>query len=275
MKTIFLGGSSFVIPIVEVLVKYFDLSLVILKNENDPLCEFCLKNNIETKTIKNSEELEELIKLEKPTVGITADFGLIIPEKILEIIPNGILNIHPSLLPKYRGPTPVQTALLNGDSKTGVTLFKLDKEIDHGPIIAEEEFEIPNPYTSFDLLTALFKEGAKLIENNLEDYMNGDLTPINQQDKIATFTKTFSKKDGFINPESPFELKQLKNMIRAFYPWPGVWTEFDINDSNKKKLIKLLPNNEIQVEGKKPMNYTDFINGYKNGEKLLKKLNLN
>lgn len=275
MKIIFLGGSSFVIPIVEVLIKYFDLSLVVIKNENDPLLSYCKTNNISTLLAKTSDDLEKIILSEKPTVGITADFGLIIPERILEMIPNGILNIHPSLLPKYRGPTPAQTAILNGETKTGVTLFKLDKDIDHGPIIAQEEFEIPNSHTSFDLLTALFKEGSKLIENNLEDYLNGEITPEEQNDKDASFTNTFSKKDGFINLSESIKTEKLENMIKAFYPWPGVWTEYDINDNGKNKVIKLLPNNEIQVEGKNPMKYKDFINGYKNGANLLRILKLN
>src|SRR5690606_25239007 len=146
----------------------------------DPLVEFCKIKNIDFSVVKNSAELEEIISEVKPVAGITADFGMIIPEEILELLPKGILNIHPSLLPELRGPTPAQTALLNGQTKTGVSLFKLDKEIDHGPIIAQEEFEIPQDFTSKDLLTALFKLGANLIENNLEDYINSDLTPEDQ-----------------------------------------------------------------------------------------------
>lgn len=272
MNLIFLGGSTFVIPIVETLNNLFSLSRVIVKKSSDPLIEFCKLNDIPFSVVKNSDELEIIISEIKPVAGITADFGMIIPEKILNLLPQGILNIHPSLLPELRGPTPAQTALLNGQLKTGVTLFKLDKEIDHGPIVAQDEFDIPEEFTSKDLLTALFKLGAKLIEDNLEDYINNDLIPVEQNHKLATYTKMFSKDDGFINLSNPPK-KNLQNMINAFYPWPSVWTKFKLQD--KEVIIKLLPHKEIQVEGKKPMEYKDFKNGYKNGEELIKKLKLN
>lgn len=278
-KVIFLGGSEYVIPLVDTLNKYFHLEKVIVKNENDPLAKYCKENNISYISANTSDEVENIIKEINPVVGIIADFGLILTQNILNLFPKGVLNIHPSLLPKFRGPTPVQTAILNGQTQTGVTLFQLDEEIDHGPIISQEDFETPENFTSHDLLIALFKLGAKLIEDNLEDYINGDLLPTIQSETEATYTKTFSKQDGFIdlsiiNTQSSI-VSSLNLKIRAFFPWPGVWTEFDINGNGIKKIIKLLPNNEILVEGKKTMKYKDFINGYEKGEEFLEKLELN
>jgi methionyl-tRNA formyltransferase len=274
MKTIFFGASKYVIPIADVLFKNFDLSLVFTTEKNDgDLIKFCKENNIEYLSVSSLDEKAiEKIEQIKPDLGVVADFGIIISQEVVSLFPKGILNIHPSLLPLYRGSTPVQGALLNGEKTTGVSLIKIDSEVDHGPILAQEEYEIDTKDNTQTLLDILFKEGALLLDKNLEDYYQEDLIPEDQNDSNATFTKILSKNDGFIDFKSPPTKEKISNMIRAFYPWPGVWTKAEIN--GKEVIVKLLPNDQIQVEGKKPQSFKDFENGYDEGKDILKKLGL-
>src|SRR3989344_6174110 len=137
-KIIFFGSSKFVIPIIKVLKQNFDITIVVTTEceLTDTVPFYCKKQGIPFLSVQqfNNETIQQL-KEQKAPVAALAYFGLILPGNILNIFPKGIFNIHPSLLPKYRGPTPVQTAILNDDIETGVTIIKLDKEVDHGPIL--------------------------------------------------------------------------------------------------------------------------------------------
>lgn len=268
MKTIFFGGSLLVIPIINVLKANFGLEYVVVKNENDPLINYCLLNNIDFEINSNLKygkkepwEKNTQIFSKKADVGIVADYGVYIPKDVSSFYPKGMLNIHPSLLPKYRGPTPVQSAILSSEAKTGVTIIKIDSQIDHGPILAQKEYEIEKTETSFDLLKKLFNQGASLLEDTLPKYLSRNLIPKPQDDSKATFTRIFVKNDGLIDIENLPNIEKLDNMIRAFYPWPGVWTKTNVGKQNEK-IVKFLPGNLIQVEGKKEMSYKDFLNGY-------------
>ncbi len=295
-SVVFFGSSSYVLPILEVLRKNFDLELVIttehpalqgeaLRTLQPPVINYCITNKIPylSATSLSDPNLQSSIFNLQSSVAVLADFRLIIPTKILKFFPYGIVNIHPSLLPKYRGPTPVQTAILNGEKTTGVSIIKLDNEIDHGPILGQEKAEILPTDTAGSLYKRLFEIGANLLLKILPDYLNDNLKPIPQNHKDATFTQHLTRQDGFIDISSPqLKIKNLKLKIRAHYPWPGTWLKTEIN--GKEKIIKLLPNlpitqqpNDpilIQVEGKKPMSYQDFLNGYKEAKNILEKLNL-
>ncbi len=284
-KIIFFGSSKFVIPILEVLRKNFDLKLVItterLASQDQvweapweaPVIKFCVENKIKYISVSDlsSHNTKYLILNTKTPVAILADFGLLIPQEILNAFSKGIINIHPSLFPKYRGPTPVQTAILNGEKITGVTIIKLDEEIDHGPILGQEKEKILDTDTSESLYKRLFEKGANLLLKVLNPYLKGSLNPTAQNHKEATFTEHLTRQSGYI------DLLKIKNQklkieraIRAFYPWPGVWGNIRIKD--KLLRIKFLPNKKIQVEGKKPMSYKDFSNGYPELKQQLGKL---
>ena len=234
MEIVFFGALNFkdlVLPY----LKDFQIELVV--DEHTPLGAIC-----------NTES----------EVAVLAAFGKILPKSVLEHFKYGILNIHPSLLPKYRGPSPVQTTILNGDRKTGVTVIKLDDEMDHGPILAQEEVEIENDDTSETMYKKLFPLGAKLIAQNLEKYVKGDVKLTAQSHIDATYTKMLKRESGFFDLANPPSLGKLDLMIRAFYPWPGVWTRWN------NKILKFFPENKLKVEGKKPVSHKDFINGYPN-----------
>lgn len=270
MKIIFFG-SRHVADVVWQLNQNFDLKLVVTTDKR--LVENCKDEDIPfTQILGFDKRLIEEIKKMEPDLGVVADFGIIIPKEIINLFPEGILNIHPSLLPLLRGPTPVQTAILQGDKKTGITIIKIDEKIDHGPILYQEVREIlPGDYTD-KLLNALFKRGAIILPELIEKYMAGDITPVAQSDKKATYTKSLTKEDGYIDATNPPKKQKLEAMIRALNPWPGAWTRFKL--TNKEVIIKFHPLGIIHVEGKKPMSYKDFINGYPKGKVFLQKLSL-
>lgn len=273
IPVIFFGSSKFVIPILEVLRKNFDLKLVITteKNPTDAVPSYCKANNIEFLSVSNlSNQIvkSQLLNVNCQTAVLTY-FGLIIPKEILQIFPKGIINIHPSLLPKYRGPTPVQTAILNGDKTTGVSIIKLDEQVDHGPILGQEKEGILDTDTAESLYKRLFEKGASLLLKILNNYLKGSLKPIAQNHKEATFTKHLTRQDGYLSISNvTTTVVRIERMIRAYFPWPGVWTRLR-QDSGQSKIIKFLPDKKIQVEGKKPMSYKDFINGYPNAKSVI------
>lgn len=264
MKIVFFGSSKFVIPIIEVLQKNFNLCLVATteKLPTDPVVSYCIKTKVcyyVVTDFRNKKILQELKKT-NASLGILASFGAILPDEILSIFPLGIINIHPSLLPKYRGPTPVQTAILNGEKITGVTIIKLDDQVDHGPILTQKEVRILPNETSESLYKRLFSLAASSMVQIIELYINGEISLREQNHRKATFTKSLAREDGFIDLKNPLTPQTLERMIRAYYPWPGVWTELRIK--NKELRIKFLPGKKIQVEGKKPVSVDTFKKGY-------------
>lgn len=245
MKFIFFGSGDFINPVINTLKENFELVQIVTPQT----------------------ELSE-----KADLGVVASYGKIVPVEIIQSFSHGIINIHPSLLPKYRGPTPVQTAILNGDKKTGVTIIKLDEKVDHGPIISQKEIEILENETSESLLKKTFELGAQMLHDAISKYIKEEIKLSSQNDSQATYTEILTKESGKISLDSPPEPIKLDRMIRAYFPWPGVWFKTII--SEKEQIVKLLPEGKIQVEGKKQMAYKDFINGYTEGKDILRRLNL-
>lgn len=281
MKIVFFGSSDYILSTIETLNKNFDLTLVVTtEKENGAVPKFCTQNNISFISIQqfNNITIRQLLDIKAP-LAIVADFGLIIPEEILNNFPEGMINLHPSLLPKYRGPTPVQTVILNGDKITGISIMKIDDKVDHGPILAQEKEEILDSDTAETLYKRLFDKGAQLLPKTIGLYLTRGLKLFAQDHSKATHSKTLTRQDGYVDltqleNKDLIKIKNQKSkiarMIRAYFPWPGVWTKAKLN--GKEKIIKLLPNQTIQVEGKKSMSYKDFANGYIEGNKIISKL---
>jgi len=203
-------------------------------------------------------------------LGLVADYGRILPTTVLEQPHYGFWNLHPSLLPKYRGSTPLQTALLKNEKVTGVTLFKLDEKMDHGPIIAQEQVNIDSQETYLSLLEKTASSAAKIFnKTKLDSY-----TLIPQNHSQATYTKKLTKADGFVPIEQlvpyltpvfkkfnllhilpplpagspnqtmpPIDPAHLNTLIRALSPWPGVWSK------SGDKVIKIFTNH-LEINGK-------------------------
>lgn len=277
-KIVFFGSGDYSIPVIEMLRSH-GLELVLTTETEGPLITYLEAQKIlyystkvtEKKTI-TKQELWDRVEQLQPTLGVLASFGAIIPQRIIDIFPEGIWNIHPSLLPKYKGPSPIQTTVLNGDTETGVTIITLDDQIDHGPILAQERVQLNGFETTEDLKHQLFALGAKMIKQHLTILEKGEqisLTP--QVETSDPFTEKVTKEHGRITLEDAPDKQKLDNMVRAYYPWPTVW--FTARLYGKEKLIKLLPEGRIQVEGKRVMTYKEFINGYQEeGKEILKKL---
>lgn len=272
-RIVFFGSGYYVIPIVEKLLKH-NLLLVVTTEIEGKFIQYLKTNNIPflQSKLKSEEDIKKIVGL-TPTLGILASYGAIIPKKIIDLFPLGILNIHPSLLPKYKGPSPVQFTILNGETSSGTTIIKLDDKVDHGPILAQDEIELDGKETLQTLTKKLFLLGSDMIIKVVHNIENGLLIEEKQQvEKNESWTKKVSRQDGRINLENLPERTVLSRKIRAFYPWPGVYLTASLAGS--QKLIKLLPEGKIQVEGKKPMSYKDFINGYFEGKNIIDKLGL-
>lgn len=275
MNIIFFGSSPDVLPIIEKLNSTFSVKLVVTTEQHptDAVPKYCLEYTIPYISLKqfNNTTIEQLQSVNAP-LAVLADFGLIVPDKVLNVFPQGILNIHPSLLPLYRGPTPVQTAILNGDRATGVSIIKLDSELDHGSLLAQEKAKIEPEDTAKSLYKRLFQQGADMLVEKIPGYVADEIKLIEQDHNKATYTgDRLTRESGYIDLGSLENLSrearsgsarklEIERKVRAYFPWPGVWSKIKIN--NREVRIKLLPNQMIQVEGKKPMNYKDFLNGY-------------
>jgi methionyl-tRNA formyltransferase len=208
-------------------------------------------------------EIDDISNLNAELI-ILADFGQIIPQTILKIPKFGAINVHPSLLPKYRGPSPIQTAILEGKKETGVSIIKMTPKIDEGPILKQETIEIFAEDNSQSLKMRLSNLGLKMLIKLLPKIQTGDIEEIPQDNSAATLTKKFIKADGEIDWKKP--IIDINNQIRAMYPWPGAYTFID----NKRLIIHQSHIDDskffidvVQIEGKKPMLWTDFLRGFR------------
>lgn len=199
---------------------------------------------------------------------IVAAYGKILPKDILDLPPKGTLNVHPSLLPRYRGASPVESQILADEQHIGVTIMLMDEFLDHGPILAAREIERPEPWPAKGtvLTELLAREGGKLLVETLKGWEMGEITPNPQDDSRATFTRKIEKHDGCIDlTDDPWT--NIRK-IRAFDGWPGAFTTLKrhgkdirvkILDADvvngKLELLRIIP------EGRKEMTYKDFLRG--------------
>lgn len=187
-----------------------------------------------------------------PDLGILASYGEIIKKDVISLFPKGILVIHPSLLPKYRGSSPAPTAIQEGEIVTGATIIKMDEKMDHGPIISQFKEDISPTETGEELRNRLFARSAEVLAELIEPYLKGKITPRPQDDSRATYTKIFTKEDGYVDLKKETQ-ESLDRKIRALFPWPGVWTTLPDG-----KRLKFLPNEMVQLEGKNPVTLRQF-----------------
>ncbi len=246
---------------------------------------------LQPETLKNFNAdvagVENFEPLQNADLFVVYGYGLIIPQAILDLPKHGSLNIHPSLLPKYRGPTPIQSALLNGETTTGVSIMLLDALMDHGPIVRQINTNIEPDDTNQTLTKRLVEMAIPVLTETIPAWIQGEIKPIEQDHSQVTMCKMLSRDDGKIDWNKSAD--QIYNQYRAFTPWPGIWTTWE---GKRLKLTRITPsplrggteggvlveNNtifiacshgtlevlELQLEGKKPMTAQEFANGYKN-----------
>ncbi|MEK7503355.1 MAG: methionyl-tRNA formyltransferase [Patescibacteria group bacterium] len=208
--------------------------------------------------------IEQKLLETKPDLGVIAYFGKIIPKNILKIPAKGFINAHPSLLPRWRGPSPVQNTILAGDTKTGITIHITSEEIDEGDILAQKEVPIFSNDTCGVLTERLAKEGAKLLPEVIESWLNRTITPTSQNHSLATHSKMIKKEDGLIDWSKTPEY--IERQVRAYDPWPGTFTKMKNGKILKIKKVETkngkLKILVVQPEGKKDMPYEAFLRGH-------------
>lgn len=172
-------------------------------------------------TLRDPSVVAQIAAL-KPDVGVVAAYGEILRRDVLNIPPAGYTNIHPSLLPLYRGPAPVAGAILAGDTETGVTVMRLEAKMDSGPILAQRRVPLPPDARAGPFTHELFELGSAMLLEVLEPYCAGTLVPTEQDHSQATYTALLKKSDGLIDWNLP--AAQIERMVRAYDPWPGTQT---------------------------------------------------
>lgn len=257
-----------------------------LKLQPSPVAQYCRKNNlpyIEVDSLKNDDTLSQL-KENKTPYAILAAFGKILPQSVLGLYPQGIINVHPSLLPKWRGPSPLQYALMSGETTAGVSLILLDSEVDHGPILSQKELRIQPADSYTDLENKAAALAVSMLNESVDSYLSGNLLPEAQNHNQATFTKMIAKESGKVDFNKTAD--ELNNIRRALSVWPGLWTlwqsqvlkliDTEVSDlalplgqvselngniaigTSKGSLVL----KQIQLAGKKPASAMDFVRGH-------------
>lgn len=316
MNIVFFGTPKEVVPVLEALHKIFKTkegsSIVAVVTQGpkkagrkkrltySPVDEWAHKKDV-PKFHDSKQILEYPLE---PDIGVIVSYGEILKKNVINHFPKGIINIHFSLLPRYRGASPVQAAIVAGEVKTGITIMKIDEELDHGLILTQVKEEIKPDDTTETLKTRLFEKAIDLLIEVLPPYMEGKVRPKKQVESKASYTTLIKKSDGFINPQfvrkaleggrsmdewsipfiKDFKLipnpTSINNFIRALYPWPMAWTHVQLRPNGKKgkeKRLKLLrahlsknlvagsPSlilDKVQLEGKKPVSWKQFGQGY-------------
>jgi methionyl-tRNA formyltransferase len=277
MRIAFFGSPEFVIPILTYLHQRFGLALVVSQPDKrvgrkqdfapTPVKQYAITNIL---AVASPENLSGF-KMENIDVAVVAAYGIIIPKEVLVQPKFGFINIHYSLLPKYRGASPVQSAIVNGEKVTGTTIMQMDEELDHGNIILQQEVPILLQDTTEILLNKLNEASLPLLDRTLRAIEEtGKFPPTTQQDHSkATFTRRLTKEDGFIafdhvknvlmgNPSM-----DIHNIIRGYYPWPGAWTTLP-NWKRLKLISSEIAENkmvfkEVQLEGKQKTSDLSFL----------------
>lgn len=210
-------------------------------------------------------DLTAIVEQLEPDLLVLASYGKILPDKALEWPTYGAINVHPSLLPKYRGATPIQSAILNGETVTGVTIMEMVTKVDAGQIILQQKVDILEDETTPKLRARLAKTGAKMLVEAIPEYLSGQANLRQQNADLATLTKRFKKEDGEIDWSQPAE--QIVNQVKALQPWPGTYTYLNgkLLKMKSAKIIdgKVLPE-VVHLEGKTETNWADFVKGYRN-----------
>ncbi|MBI5732418.1 methionyl-tRNA formyltransferase [Candidatus Jorgensenbacteria bacterium] len=265
MRYIFLGTPEFAAIILEELIEAGFIPSVVICNTDRPVGRKKLITPPPTKIIATERSIKvyQPPKLDveefKSVIGetdfaVVAAYAKIIPKAILEMPRLGTIGVHPSLLPKHRGASPIQTAILNGDAETGVALYVMDEKVDHGPVLVNKKLEIENSDTYESLHDKLAVLSAELLIETLPGFINGEIKPQPQNETDATFTKKFEADNGFVDLEKDDSV-MIWRKVRALNPEPGVWA---MKNGKRMKILEVdlvdgkLVFKKIQFEGKKP-----------------------
>ena len=237
MRIVFLGTPEYSVPVLSTLFDAgYEVASVVTQPDrpagrgrtlaSPPVAVWARDHDVpvlQPPSLRPPEVAEQLAAL-APDAMVVASYGRILPPPLLAIAPMGCLNVHPSLLPRHRGPSPVAEAILEGDEVTGVTIMLLDESMDTGPIVAQEEVAIGPDDTAGVLTASLFALGGELMARTLHAWSEGRIDAIPQDETQATYSRKLEKADGEL--DFTRTAAQLYNQVRAMDPWPGASTTF-------------------------------------------------
>jgi methionyl-tRNA formyltransferase len=299
IKIVFMGSPEFAIPSLIGLIENFNVVGVVTQPDKPagrgkalkapPIKEIALQHQIEFIQPKRLSEPGVFGQLQRwaPDSIVVVAFGQILRQEVLDLPGYGCVNVHGSLLPRWRGAAPIQAAILHGDEETGITIMKMDAGVDTGPILKQKSITIRDEDTSESLGKSLSHLGAKLLIETLPDYLMGNLKPISQPEEGATYATRLEKENGFLDfSKSALELDR---QVRAYFPWPGSFLEIgeerikvmatriihDVNlESGERGQVSGFPVvgtsrgglmlEQVQPAGKKIMTGKMFLNGFRN-----------
>lgn len=279
MKIVFFGTHEFATTILQGLIDspLFDVQLVITQPDrpvgrkqelqSPPAKLLAEKYNIQVvqpESLKNYE-----LPVTDYELSIVAQYGLLIPPHILNAPSHGTINVHTSLLPKYRGASPIQSALINGETETGVTIMKTDDGLDTGPILLQKKLAIEPDDIYTDLDSKLAVLGVQGLYEAIPQYTEGTLKPIPQDNSQATVCKQLSRDDGKIDWDKTSQ--EIYNLYRGLTPWPGVWT---IWKNKRLKLLSVKPSEMNAHIGQIVVEHDNIFIGCSNGSIKVLKLQL-
>jgi len=243
-----MGTPYFGRMILEALIGRYEIAAVVTQPDRkagrgrkltiSPVKELALAHGLpvlQPQTLQQVEIVKQLRNLAPATIAVAA-FGQILPPSILTLPKHGCINVHASLLPRYRGAAPIPAAILAGDEQTGVTIMLMDEGLDTGPILSQAAVDIAPEDTTASLTEKLGRLGGQLLLDTLPRWLAGEITPRKQDDSKATYARPLHKEDGHINWREPAML--IARRCRAFYPWPGTFTFWG---SKKLKILRARP----------------------------------
>ena len=297
MKLIFLGTPDFAVPVLRAIKNSNHEILAVVTQPDRPVGRKAIITPCAVKSealnlglnVLSYEKIRyegvEDLKALNPDIMVTCAFGQILSQEILDIAKHGVINVHASLLPKYRGSAPIQYSVINGDKVTGVTIMQTGLEVDSGDILMQKELEILEEETAGELFDRLSILGASVIVSALDGIERGEITAVPQDHSKATHVKMIKKEHGLIDFSKP--AVEIKNLIRGLNPWPIAFTRYEDKSlkifkakvvdgngvagevlSNDKTIIiatgeKALEIEELQLEGSKRMSAKEFLLGRK------------
>ncbi|MBP9761092.1 MAG: methionyl-tRNA formyltransferase [Candidatus Magasanikbacteria bacterium] len=295
LRLVFFGTQEFAKTILNSLVQdtRYDIVLVITQPDKPvgrkhvltppPVKVFCESKGI---AYEQPESLKKYtFSLPDIDIAVVAQYGKILPKTIINAPRFGTINVHTSLLPLYRGASPIQSALIDGQTETGVTIMKMDEGMDTGPLLTQQKIAIPETATYQELDTLLADVGATLLLATLPQYISGQVVPQPQNEQVATMCQLLTREDGGIAWHKK-TATEIYNQYRGMTPWPGVWTLWQ---GKRIKFLSLIPHKQtlppgqvffennslligtvegaieiqhVQLEGKNPMDAHTFVRGY-------------
>jgi len=253
-RIVFMGTPAFAVQTLEALIREYEVIGVVTQPDRpagrnqqvqmSPVKQIALNHQIpvfQPEKIRRPEAISEL-KQWQADVYVVAAFGQILPQSVLDIPPHGSINVHASLLPRWRGAAPIQAAIRTGDKKTGVTIMKMDAGLDTGPMVLQRSIVITEDETGATLHDKLAKLGADLLLEALPDFLSGKILPQPQPQAGMTYAPMVKKEEGNIDWSRP--AVEIERLIRAFTPWPGTYSSW------KNQPIKILGGKAISGEEK-------------------------